>query len=316
MRTALIVGSRGQDGTYLTRYLLSKRYRVIGLHRQGIDGVKTGKLKTANILKANDVADVLSICQPHEIYYLAAYHHSSQDLKDADEVLFKKSFDNHVRGPRNFLECMRSRCPKAKFFYAASSHVFGRPAKPVQNELTPLDPVCIYGITKTAGVHTCRFYRDKYGLFVSVGILYNHESPLRSQKFVSQKIVRAAIAISRGKQKELVLGRLNAVIDWGFAGDYVEAMHKVLQLDEGNDFVIASGKSHTVAQFVQAVFRKLDLNWKDHVREDPDVLQHAKTCHWQGDPSKLMRMTGWEPKTDFAQLVDLMVETGLKHHER
>lgn len=312
MKTALVVGSQGQDGTYLTRYLVSKRYRVIGISRHGLEGNVTKKPRTVNILKAKDVSDVLSDFAPDEIYYLAARHHSSQDRKGNDDALFQKSLDIHVRGLCNFLEGMRGLCPKARLFYAGSSHMFGRPESPVQNEQTPLNPVCIYGITKTAGTHTCRFYREKYGLFISVGILYNHESPLRSEKFVSRKIVRAAIAISRGEQKELVLGKLNAVIDWGFAGDYVEAMHKTLNVSVAQDYVIASGKAHTVEQFVRAVFKKLNLDWKQYVREDLNVLHGRVDCHWQGDSSKLKRLTGWKPGTDFIGLVNLMVDAGLK----
>lgn len=316
MKTALIIGSGGQDGTYLTEYLSKKKCRVVGVGRNGIDSGRVRSSGPVDILKFKTAADLLVKYKPDEIYYLAAYHHSAQDRKDADAVLFQKSFAVHVDGLRNFLEGMRLYCPSARFFYAGSSHMFGHPADRVQNEETPLEPVCIYGITKTAGVHTCRFYRRKYGLFASVGILYNHESPLRAEKFVSQKIVRAAIAIKLHRQKELVLGNLNAVIDWGYAGDYVEAMHRVLSLPSADDFVIASGKARTVKQFVEGVFNYLKLDWKKYVHEDASLIASKHRCHWQGDPSKLKRMTGWKPKTDFPKLIALMVNAGLKNYGR
>lgn len=312
MKKALIVGCDGQDGTYLTRYLQKKHYRVIGIGRNGIRSGNGGHLKPINILKSKAVLDLLAQHTPDEIYYLAAYHHSSQDRKENDAVLFQKSFDVHVHGLIHFLDGMRVNCLKARLFYAASSHIFGNPPGRVQNEKTPLAPVCIYGITKTAGVQTCRFYRREYGLSASVGILYNHESPLRADKFVSQKIVKTAIAIRKGKQKELVLGNLNAVIDWGFAGDYVEAMHRMLSLPSGDDFIIASGKAHTVKEFVEGVFKRLKLDWAQYVREDASVIQKKHQCHWQGDPSKIKRMTGWSPKTDLSKLIALMVDAGVK----
>ncbi len=314
MKKALIVGCEGQDGTYLTRYLQKKRYHVIGIGGKKTYSWKGGQLKPVNISKPGAVLGLLKQHKPDEIYYLAAYHHSSQDRKENDAVFFQRSFDVHVYGLIHFLGGMRAHCSKARLFYAASSLVFGNPHSRVQNEKTPFAPVCIYGITKTAGVQTCRFYRREYGLYASAGILYNHESPLRADKFVSQKIVRTAVAIQRGEQKELVLGNLNAVIDWGFAGDYVEAMHRMLSLQSSDDFIIASGKAHTVKEFVEGVFKRLKLNWTKYVREDAQVIQRKQQNHWQGDPSKIKRMTGWSPKADFSKLIAIMVDAELKNN--
>jgi len=312
MKTAVIVGSQGQDGTYLFKYLQKKRYKVIGLGRGSVRSNVKADLSPVDILKPTDVADFVKKHRPDEIYYLAAVHHSSQDQKEDDEALFKRSFRVHVHGLIHFLDAMNLYARKTRLFYAASSHIFGEPSAKIQNEGTPAVPVCIYGITKTAGVEVCQYYRRELGLFVSVGILYNHESPLRAEKFVSQKIVKAAVAIKEGRQKELVLGDLSARIDWGFAGDYVEAMQKVLALAQADDFIIASGQTHTVREFVEGVFKSLKLDWKKYVREDKQLIQKTRR-YLQGDSAKLRAATGWTPKTDFKTLIALMVKTELNH---
>jgi GDPmannose 4,6-dehydratase len=216
--------------------------------------------------------------------------------------------DTHVNGAVNFLEALSVHCPRARFFYAASSHVFGHPEAPVQNELTPFKPVSVYGITKAAGVEACRFYRREHGVFASVGILYNHESPFRRPDFVSQKTVRAAVRIRHGSQERLVVGDLSARIDWGWAPDYVEAMVRVLELSQPDDFVIATGGSHTVLEFVQEAFGALGLDWSEHVEEDRSVIRRGPVS-LAGDASKLHQETGWRPTTTFPQIVRKLVES-------
>jgi GDPmannose 4,6-dehydratase len=309
MKTAVIVGSDGQDGTYLFELLDKKRYKVIGLGRGSIRSNLTKQIKPVDILKPKDVSGFVRKFQPDEIYYLAAIHHSSQDRPEDDEVLFKRSFAVHVHGLIHFLDAVHQYAGRARLFYAASSHIFGEPSAKIQNEMTPLVPVSIYGITKTAGLEVCQYYRRELGLFASVGILYNHESPLRDAKFVSQKIVQAAIAIKEGRQTQLTLGDLNAVIDWGFAGDYVEAMRRILAHGKPDDFIVASGETHTVREFVQGVFGMLGLNWKDFVREDKTLVSKVK-YRLQGEYAKLKKATGWAPKTDFKKLIALMVKAG------
>ena len=310
MKKALIVGCDGQDGTYLFDLLDKKKYNVVGIGRGHVRSNAGQRLKAIDILKAAEVAAFVKRSQPDEIYYLAAFHHSSQDRKNEDdEVLFKKSFNIHVHGLINFLDAMNQYARKARLFYAASSHVFGEPSRKVQNEMTPLIPVCIYGITKTAGIEVCQYYRRELGLFVSIGILYNHESPRRAEKFVSQKIVKAALEIKAGRQSELILGDLKAVIDWGYAGDYVDAMRRILAHSEADDFVIASGTTHTVREFVEGVFSLLKLDWKKYVREDKRLIQKTRR-HLQGDSAKLKAATGWEPRTDFKKLIAIMVKAG------
>jgi GDPmannose 4,6-dehydratase len=310
MTTALIVGADGQDGSYLFEYLEQNRYGVIGIGRGRARTNLKGKLNPVDILKPKEVAACVKKYRPREIYYLAAVHHSSQDHKEDDEALFKRSFNVHVHGLIHFFDAVNKYDRKTRLFYAASSHIFGEAKRKVQNERTPLIPEDIYGITKTAGLEVCQFYRRELGLFASVGILYNHESPRRDPRFVSQKIVQAALAIKEGRQSELILGDLDAETDWGFAGDYVEAMHKILALRKPDDFVIASGRTHTVRDFVEGVFGMLGLDWQKYVREDKSLIQKRSGRHLQGDYAKLRAATGWKPKTNFKQLIAMMVKEG------
>lgn len=316
MKTALIIGSRGQDGTFLTEYLARKRYRVIGVAKEGVD--VSGKRTARPIDLGNEkaLAELVRKYRPDEIYYLAAYHHSSENLKGARELILKRSFEVHVDGLLHTLEAVRLNRPLCRVFYAASSHIFGDVRSSPQNETTPMDPDCAYGITKAAGRQLCRLYRNVYGLFASVGILYNHESPLRPPHFVSRKIVQAALAIKEGRQKELVLGNLKAKVDWGYAGDYVAAMHAILQIDRPDDFVISSGQLHSVDQFAQGVFDLLGLDYRDHLREDPKLIKKSRARRLFGDHSKLTKATGWRPKVSFKQLIALMVRAERQEHVR
>jgi GDPmannose 4,6-dehydratase len=246
--------------------------------------------------------------QPATIYYLAAYHHSAEDPLLGDvATLFRRSFEVHVTGLIHFLEAMRTRSPATRLFYAASSHIFGQPDAPTQSEQTPCAPQCPYGITKAAGLHACRYYRRTHNLFASVGILYNHESPYRREAFVSQKIIRAAVAIAAGKQERIVLGDLSARIDWGWAPDFVDAMTRVLALPKADDFVIATGQSHSVQEFAQIALESLGLDWRNHVVEDPSLLTKQRRS-LVGDSSKLREATGWEPSVSFRQMVELLLE--------
>ncbi|HVM63089.1 MAG TPA: GDP-mannose 4,6-dehydratase [Verrucomicrobiae bacterium] len=298
MKTAVITGSAGQDGHYLSQHLDELGYEVAGFDYDST---------AVDIVDADSVARLLRERQPSEVYHLAAYHHSSQDKLTEDLEVFRKSNDVHTVATANFLDGIRRFSPSSRFFFAASSHLFGIPPTPVQDENTPLAPDGLYGITKEAGLRLCHYYREKYGVFAAVGILYNHESPLRPAKFVSKKIVQAAVAIRAGRQKTLVLGDLDAQIDWGFAGDYVDAMHRILQLPAAEDFVIASGTAHRVRDFVEETFRVLGLNWEEHVVVDPTLLRGTTRVPLAGNPAKLRRLTGWEPQTSFQDLVHLMV---------
>jgi len=292
MKRAVIVGCDGQDGRLLRDHLERNRYAVTGVGRRTLD-----------IGDPAAVRELVATVAPDEIYYLPAVHHSSQELTQADDVaLFRDSFAVHVTGLIHFLEA----APGARLFYAASSHVFGDdPPHQPQDETTPFAPSCIYGITKAAGVHTCRYYRAR-GRYAATGILYNHESSLRRPAFVSQKIVRAARRIHDGSTEKLELGTFAAAVDWGYAPDYVDAFHRILQLEQPDDFVIATGETHTVGELAELAFAALGLDWRAHVTERPGLLGKRVVTR-VGNPAKLTRATGWRPTVSFAGMIELLV---------
>ena len=225
MRRVIIVGSSGQDGRILCDQLLALGAEVIGISRRTQPARERFTHAAIDLMNAAQVADLVAKSQPEEIYYLAACHHSSQETIGASPLpLFQESFAVHVTGLLHFLEAVRQFSPATRLFYAASALVFGEPPNEEQDEQTPMNPRCAYGITKTAGIHCCRFFRNTHGVFAAAGILYKHESPQREEKFVSQKIVRTALRISRGEKGPLLLGDLSARVDWGYAPDYVAAM--------------------------------------------------------------------------------------------
>jgi GDPmannose 4,6-dehydratase len=202
---------------------------------------------------------------------------------------------------------MVAHCPRSKLFYAASSHVFGPGTGAPFDEQSPFEPGCIYGLTKTAGIHLCRHYRRSHGLHIAVGILFNHESPLRRPQFLSRKISCAVADISAGQAGRLVLGNLNTEVDWGYAPDFVAAMHLTLALPEGEDFVIATGQAHTVADFVATAFSAANLDWKDWVDVRPGLVVKEQPLR-VGNANKLRRLSGWAPSVSFAEMVRLLVE--------
>jgi GDPmannose 4,6-dehydratase len=291
MATALIVGSAGQDGTLLAAHLRERGYEVRGAGNVARTAAEVGEL----------VAGV------DEIYYLAAFHHSSEDSPIETRALFEKSHAVHVEGLVHFLDAIRSRAPHAKLFYAASSLIFGDVSESPQTEDTPFRPTCAYGITKTAGVHLCRLYRHAHAVYASVGILYNHESPLRADRFVTQKIVKAAHAIKRGTQDRLVLGNLAAEFDAGYAPEYVDAMHRILALPAPDDFIVATGERHSIREFVELAFAHVGLDWTKHVEENRALITRAPLVR-VGDASKLARATGWRPTTTFPELVRVLMD--------
>ncbi len=294
MKRVVIVGSGGQDGRLLEQRLRADGCEVVGIRRD-----EPGP----DLTRREEVAVAIREWQPAEVYYLAAYHHSSQEQTTADPpAIFARSFEVHVTGLLHYLDAIRLHSATTRFFYAASSLVFGKPPAEIQTEDTPFNPRCPYGISKAAGVHCCRHYRQTHGVFAATGILYNHESTLRQEKFVSQKIVQAALRIQRGEQDQLILGDLSARIDWGSAPDFVEAMTRILALPESGDFIVATGETHSVREFVETVFGLLDLDWRRHVVEDPKLLGRRK-APMVGDASKLRRLTGWRPSVTFAEMV-------------
>ncbi|MBW8050443.1 MAG: NAD-dependent epimerase/dehydratase family protein [Cytophagales bacterium] len=313
-KKAIIAGHTGQDGSYLYKYLHEKGCNIIGIASKSIDTThhQPGLSKHINIVERESVYKLIDNYQPDEIYYLAAVHQSSIDIQYDESELFKKSIEINLIALINFLEGIKKYSKSTRLFYAASSHIFGNPTESPQNELTPFRPNCIYGITKTAGVNTCHFYRTNYGIMASIGIFYNHESPIRSSKFVSKKIVETAVAIKNKTQHHLVIGDLNAKIDWGYALDYVKAMHKILQLNIADDFIISSGSIHTVGDFVRGVFGYLGLDWSEYVKEDPNLITKKPKKNLYGNNQKLKTMTGWDNTVSFNELIEIMVDAELK----
>jgi GDPmannose 4,6-dehydratase len=303
VRSALIIGAGGQDGRLLARLLLDREYAVRGLIHSEPEAPAPCECAVIDILQTALVEAELRRSPPDEIYYLAAFHHATEDAVELSAAeLLRCSFDVHVLGLLNVLQAMEECCPRTRLFYAASSHVFGTPESEWQNEETSLTPNSAYGISKAAGLQCCQLYRRHKGIFAATGILFNHESPLRKPSFLSQKIVRGALRAQRDPAYRLVLGDLEARVDWGYAPDYVDAMFRILQLPEASDFVVASGEMHTVRQFAQAAFGALGLDWRRHVETDTRLLN--KTSYpLRGDSRKLRAATGWAPTVSFVELV-------------
>lgn len=308
MKRALILGSRGQDGELLTRHLTAREYHVVGVDQGSIDCSRGSSMSSVDVMDADSIRAFVRSFKPSEVYYLAAFHHSSQSAELlAPAAMWNKSFDIHVHGLINTLEALREAAPRAHLFYAASSLVFGEPEQSPQTEAVPPNPRCVYGITKTAGLRACRFYREQYSIHASVGFLYNHESHLRTEGFLSRKIVKTAVRIKHGEATELILGDLSAQTDWGYAPDYVDAMHRIVNLPEPDDFIVATGELHCVRDWVEAAFGALDLDWHRYCREDPSLITRRK-CPLVGDSGKLRDRTGWRPTTSFAEMVSNMID--------
>jgi GDPmannose 4,6-dehydratase len=313
MKKAIVVGHTGQDGTYLFSILKEKKYSLRGISKHTVFPKTATKI---NIENYSEVSSFVKKFQPNEIYFLAAVHQSSVDKKIEDGELFHRSFNINVKSLVNFLESIRLFSPKTRLFYAASSHIFGNPVSFSQNENTTLNPNCVYGITKTAGLRTCHFYRENYNVFASVGIFYNHESPLRESKYVSKKIVETAVAIKKKKNQELILGNLESEIDWGYAPDYMSAVYQIMQLDKPDDFVISSGKIHSIKDFVQGVFNYLGLDWQKYVKINSALITKKQKKNLYGDNSKIKNVTGWFPKTDFNSMIKILVDEELKKYAK
>jgi len=314
-KVALITGINGQDGSYLAELLLDKGYEVHGiLKRNSVAENQTARIKVYDQIKDNltyaDMTDlaslnrVLSKVQPDEIYNLAAQSHVrisfDQPIYTANTVAI---------GTLNLLEATLSMCKNAKIYQASSSEMFGNSIDKdrFQRETTPMNPVSPYGCAKVFGYNITRNYRNSYGMYVSNGILFNHESPRRGTNFVTNKVVKEAVKIFYGQSTELRLGNLEATRDWGHAKDYVEAMWRMLQLEEPNDFVCATGVSHSVKELCEYVFSKLGLNYEDYVKLDMKFLRPEELTDLKGDPTKLMKATGWKPTYTFETMLDEMI---------
>lgn len=317
MKTALITGITGQDGAYLSDLLLKKGYKVYGAERRASTRNRTrlDRLGVTNEIEwvDFDLADlggmlrVIQNIQPDEVYNLAA------------QSFVGLSFDQPIMtgditgiGVTRLLEAIRTINPKIRFYQASTSEMFGKVQAVPQSEETDFYPRSPYGVAKLYAHWMCINYRESYDMFNCSGILFNHESPLRGREFVTRKITLAVANIVSGKQKELYLGNLDSKRDWGFAKEYVEGMYLMLQQDEPDDFVLATGETHTVEEFVDAAFSSQNLNWRDYVKQDPRFMRPSEVDLLLGDPTKAKNVLGWSPKVKFEELVALMVESDLK----
>ena len=320
-QTAFVTGITGQDGSYLAELLLSKGYEVHGLIRRS-SSFNTGRLNDIYqdphvdnrkmILHYGDLQDSTSLANlireitPSEIYNLGAQSH----VKVSFEIP-EYTADTTGTGTIRLLEAIRASGVSAKFYQASSSELYGS-TPPPQNESTPFHPRSPYGAAKIFSYWSTVNYREAYGMHASNGILFNHESPRRGETFVTRKITRAVARIAAGIEKEVYLGNLDAVRDWGYAKEYVEAMWLMLQQPIGDDFVIATGESASVRQFAEVAFKKANLNWEDHVKLDKRYLRPSEVDSLVGDASKAEKILGWKAKTNWKKLAELMVDADIK----
>jgi len=318
-RVAFITGITGQDGSYLAELLLEKGYQVYGLVRRtsAPQFERIEHLLDKIILLEGDLTDLTSLevaletAQPDEIYNLAAQSFVGTSWKQP--IL---TGDVTGLGAVRVFEAARRVCPKAKIYQASSSEMFGHATEVPQKETTPFNPQSPYACAKVFAHYMAQNYRKSYGQFIACGICFNHESPRRGIEFVTRKITDGVARIKLGLSKELRLGNLEAKRDWGFAGDYVKAMWLMLQQDEPDDFVIATGESHSVKEFVELAFSFVDLDWKKYVVIDERFYRPVDVPLLQGDPSKAKRVLGWEAETSFEELVKMMVEHDLERLQR
>ena len=314
-RRALITGITGQDGSFLAELLLEKGYEVHGMVRRS--STETFQrlqrcrddviLHTGDLLDQRSIGDVMRDCQPQEIYNLAAMSFVAASW---NQPVLTAEFSGV--GVTRMLEAMRDTVPEARFYQASSSEMFGQVLEVPQRETTPFYPRSPYGVAKAYGHFITVNYRESYDLFACSGILFNHESERRGLEFVTRKVTHGAAAIKLGLADELALGNLDAERDWGYAKDYVEAMWLMLQQDEPDDYVVATGEAHSVRELVDLAFAHVGLNPEDHVRIDPQFMRPAEVEHLIGDATKAREKLGWTPQTSFPELVELMVDADLE----
>ena len=315
MVRAFITGITGQDGSYLTEYLLDRKYEVHGLIRPGCDISTThvrGHARDIG-LHIGDLADgetlgrAIAAVAPDEVYHLGGQTHVGRSFDMVEDTIEI----NGIATVR-LLEVVRDFCPKARIFNAASSEIFGKPEQMPQDEFTPLAPVTPYGCAKALGMQMVRLYRETHGLFAVNGILYNHESPRRSESFVTQKICRAAAAIKHGQQEELRMGDLTAARDWSDARDIVRGMWLALQHHRPDDYIFASGETHTVQDVVEIAFDTVDIDWRKHVKRDQSLTRPAEPSRLAGNARNARNLLDWLPETDFRHLIIGMTHAALR----
>ncbi|HXT15453.1 MAG TPA: GDP-mannose 4,6-dehydratase [Gemmatimonadaceae bacterium] len=317
MPTALITGITGQDGSYLAEFLLEKGYRVVGAVRRSsttpyeriahlVDRVE---LVSADLLDQTSLTDAVGDVKPDEIYNLAA-----QSFVAASWTQPVLTGEFTALGVTRMLEAMKKAAPKARFYQASSSEMFGKVVESPQSETTPFYPRSPYGVAKVYGHWITVNYRESFGLYAVSGILFNHESPRRGLEFVTRKVTDAVARIKLGLAKDVTLGNLDSRRDWGFAGDYVEAMWRMLQQDEPDDYVIGTGHTCSVLDLCKTAFSYVGLDYREHIKQDAKFYRPAEVDLLVANPSKAMRQLDWRPRVDFEQLVRMMVDADVERH--
>ena len=314
-KRALITGITGQDGSYLAELLLEKGYDVCGMVRRAsvekferIEHLRGSiRLEQADLLDQLSLIELVKKFRPHEIYNLAA---QSFVPTSWSQPMLTAEFD--AVGVTRLLEAVRLVDPTIRFYQASSSEMFGKVREVPQRETTPFHPRSPYGVAKVYGHFITVNYRESYGIFACCGILFNHESPRRGLEFVTRKVTHAVAQIKLGLARELRLGNLDAKRDWGFAGDYVEAMWSMLQQPEPDDYVVATGENHSVRELVELAFAHVGFDWQKYVQLDPSLIRPAEVDTLIGDPAKARATLGWKPKVSFVELVRMMVDADLQ----
>ncbi len=308
-KRAIIAGIAGQDGSYLAELLLEKGYRVLGFLKKDDDTSVLAHLKKdllleeTELVRKDDIIRWTKLFLPDEIYNFAAVSFIPDSWDDP-----YRAFQVNTLLVAAFLEVIKDHCPSTRFYQASSSEIFGDPPESPQTERTLHNPVTPYGVSKLAAHQLVGLYRRMHRVFAVSGILYNHESPRRPERFVTQKIARAAAEISRGRREKLKLGNIEARRDWGFAGDFVRAIWLMLQADAADDYIVATGKAHSIREFLELAFRHVGLDWEKWVEVDPGLIRPVDVGVLVGNPTKAEKKLGWTPRVDFENLVRMMVE--------
>lgn len=322
MKKALITGITGQDGSYLAELLLEKGYEVHGIVRRvAIEDPEHRLWRIRHILNKitihsaslesfASIYKVVDLVKPNECYHLAAQSFVSYSFEDEFSTI-----NTNVNGTHFVLASIKDRVPNCRFYFAGTSEMFGNVKESPQNENTPFCPRSPYGISKVTGYHLTRNYREAYGIFALSGLLFNHESERRGFEFVTRKITSTVVKIKLGIEKELALGNLDAKRDWGYSPDYVRAIWQMLQQDEPEDYVIASGENHSVREFVEIAFNSVGLNWQKYVKTDQNLYRPSEVYELRGDFSKAKKKFGWKPKVLFEELVHKMVNADLASYK-
>jgi GDPmannose 4,6-dehydratase len=323
VKKALITGITGQDGSYLTELLLDKGYEVHGIVRRvALEDPRSRMWRIRNLLDRITIHsasmesyaslfNIIAELQPDECYHLAAQSYVSYSFEDEFSTI-----NTNLNGTHYVLSSLKRQASGCRFYFAGSSEMFGHVKETPQNEDTPFHPRSPYGISKVAGFELTRNYREAYGLFGVSGILFNHESPRRGPEFVTRKITSAAAKIKLGIEKEIRLGNLDAKRDWGHARDYVRAMWLMLQQDEPEDYVVATGETHTVSEFLDFAFKCVDLDYRDYLKVDENLYRPSEVNILLGDASKAREKLGWSPETSFGKLIEEMIKGDMEWYSR